>query len=155
VQLEKELAVMLQYIKLEENAVPENLQMNIDMKGQIAGKYITPLILLSLVEAGFEYFLEKRPIKFSSKLFIDIEKDQLSLRLLYESPDDQSLESIFSLDEKFQGIRKQLNNLYEDNNMLGIESNPGHIVIVLKNLPLHNKSLEKELQTIKYSYENV
>ncbi len=155
VQLEKELAVMTEYIKLEENAIAEKLQMHIEIRGEIAGKHITPLILLSLVEASFEYFLEKQPIRFSSKLFIDIEKDQLSLRMLYESPDDQSLESIFSLDEKFQGIRKQLNNLYEDNHMLVIESNPGRIIIVLKNLPLHNKASEEELQTTTNSYENV
>lgn len=155
VQLEKELAVMMEYIKLEENAVPENLQMNIDINGQIAGKYITPLILLSLIEASFEYFLEKRPIKFSSKLFIEIGKDQLNLRLVYKSPDDQSLESIFSLDEKFQGVRKQVNNLYQDNYRLLVESKPGRILIALKDLPLHNKSKEEELQTIPYSHENV
>ncbi len=155
VQLEKELAVMTEYIKLEENAVAENLQMNIEIKGEIAGKHITPLILLSLVEASFEYFLGKQPIKFSSKLFIDIEKSQLSLRMVYESPDDQSLESIFTLDEKFQGIRKQLNNLYQDNHRLVIESNPGHIIIVLKNLPLHNKLSEEGLRTTTNTYENV
>lgn len=156
VPLDKELAIIAEYINLEENSVAEHLQMHVEINGEIANKQIAPLILLSVIEASFEYFLEKQPTKFSSKLFIDIEKNQLSLRMVYENMIDQSLESIFTLDEKFQGVRKQLNNLYPGNHQFIIESNPGHIIIVLKNIPLHNyKDSKEELQTTGNSYENV
>lgn len=156
VPLDKELAIVTEYINLEENAIAEGLQMNIEINGEIAAKHIAPLILLSVIEASFEYFLEKQPTKFSSNLFIDIDKNQLSLRMVYENVIDQSLESIFTLDEKFQGVRKQLNNLYPGNHQFIIESNPGHIIIFLKNIPLHNyKELKEGLQTTGNSYENV
>ncbi len=155
VPLDKELAIVTEYINLEENAIVESLQMNIEINGEIAGKHIAPLILLSLVEASFEYFLKKQPAKFYSRLLIDIEQEKLSVRMVYESRDDQALESIFTLDEKFKGIRKQLNNLYPGNHQFIIESNPGHIIIVLKNLPLHNKASEQKLQTSINSYDNV
>ena len=142
VTLEKELSVIVDYIALEENNLIDDLQMNITVKGDISGKYITPLILLSIVEAGFEFFpeVEQRQL---SKLFIDVKGNLLDLHIIYNTAIDHSIE-LFRLSEKFEGIRKQLNNLYPDAHEFSIESQAGNITILLKSLPLYIPELIKE-----------
>ena len=128
--------------------------MDITIRGDICGKYITPLILLSIVEAGFEFFPEVEQ-RHLSKLFIDVKGDLLDLHIIYNTAIDHSIE-LFSLSEKFEGIRKQLNNLYPDRHEFSIESHAGNITILLKSLPLYIPELIKEeIQTTSDIYENI
>ena len=63
VLLEKELGIVTDYLALEENSSAENLQIETCISGEVDGKYIAPLILLSIVETSFEYYIEnwKKP----------------------------------------------------------------------------------------------
>jgi hypothetical protein len=156
IELEKELGIVTDYIALEEDATMENLKMEISINGAISGKYITPLILLSIVESAFEYFLEKNQTNSSSKLFIDIYDSRLDARMIYYCNDENFLESVFKLNEKFEGIRRQLKNFYADKHEFITEVNPGAIMIFLKGLPLlSSKPTDEHLQAASYSYENV
>jgi sensor histidine kinase YesM len=155
VLLEKELGIVTDYLALEENSSLENLQIDTGISGDVAGKYIAPLILLSIVETSFEYFIEKQEA-FSVKLFIETEDDQLDFRIAYTILNYTSHE-LYDLNEKFAGVRKQLQNLYPDNHDFRIESTAGNINILLQQIPLrNNKSIRKELSAkSKAIYENV
>ncbi len=155
VLLEKELGIVTDYLALEENSSLENLQIDTGISGDVAGKYIAPLILLSIVETSFEYFIEKQEA-FSVKLFIETEDDQLDFRIAYTILNYTSHE-LYDLNEKFAGVRKQLQNLYPDNHDFRIESTAGNINILLQQIPLrNNKSLREELSAkSKGIYENV
>ena len=154
VTLEKELAVIADYIALEENTLIDKLQMNITVKGDVSGKYIPPLILLSIVEAGSEFFpdVDRRQL---SKLCIDVDGELLHLSIAYNTAVDYSVD-LFRVSEKFEGIRKQLNNLYPDNHEFIIESQAGKITIHLKRLPLHiPKLMKEEIQLTSDTYESI
>ena len=155
VLLEKELGIVTDYLALEENSADENLQIDTGISGDVAGKYIAPLILLSIVETSFEYFIEKQEA-FSVKIFIETEDDQLDFRIAYTILNYTSHE-LYDLNEKFAGVRKQLQNFYPGNHDLRIESTAGNITILLQQIPLRtDKHIQKELSaTSKGIYENV
>ncbi|HEY5409081.1 MAG TPA: histidine kinase [Ginsengibacter sp.] len=154
VTLEKELAVINDYISLEENSINENLKMIASANGDVTGKYIVPLILLSIIQTSFEFFPEGEQGVFS-KLFIDVRNHQLDLVMIYNTANDHTVE-LLKLCEKFEDIRKQLKNLYPDNHEFAIESRAGAITISLKNLPLHTPELtDQAFQTTSNTYENV
>ena len=154
VLLEKELGIVTDYLALEENSSSENLQIDTGISGEVAGKYVAPLILLSIVETSFEYFIEKQEA-FSVKLFIETEDDQLDFRIAYTILNYTSHE-LYDLNEKFAGVRKQLQNLYPGNYDFKIESTAGNITILLQ-IPLRtDKPIQEELRpTSKAIYENV
>lgn len=155
VRLEKELNIINDYIKLEENAIAGSFAMNIVIKGEAEGKFIAPLLLLSVVETAFEYFVEKELKEFTTLLNIDIKKDKLDLEIEYITFDNQFFDP-FILNEKFDSIKKQLINLYSYSHHFNIESIPGKVTILLKNIPLHIPQLANEaLQTTNDNYENV
>ncbi len=155
VMLEKELGIIKDYTTLEENTVGGNLPINIKITGDTGGKYITPLILLSVVETGFEYFLEKAEQEFALMLDIEIAEAHLNLLLEYTSFNNNFFEP-FDLNEKFSGTRRQLHNLYPGSYQFNIESIPGKVSILLKNLPVHFLPSPPEvLQTLSDTYESV
>ena len=155
VLLEKELGIVADYLALEENSFDDNLQIETSISGDVKGKYLAPLILLTIVELSFEYFIEKKK-EFSTKLFIDIENDQMDFRVAYKILHNDSTE-LYELNEKFGGISKQLQNFYQGNHDFRIESTLGITTIILQKIPLLNdRSIRQEL--IKPSnavYENV
>lgn len=156
VPLEKELGIVKDYIALEENTTGENLQTNIMITGEVAGKYVTPLILLSIVEAGYEYFLTIPSQQSFSELMIDIKGDELDFSLTYKNLSGHFVESVFELNKKFEGINKQLSNLHQGHQMVVIESIPEKVTIVLKNLSLHiSQLLPGKLEITRSTYENV
>ena len=154
VTLEKELAVITDYISLEENSINENLKMIASTNGDVTGKYIVPLILLSIIQTSFEFFPEGQQGAFS-KLFIDVRNRQLDLMMIYNTANDHAVD-LLRLSEKFEDIRKQLKNLYPSNHEFAIESRTGAITIFLKNLPLYIPELtDQTIQITSNTYENV
>ncbi|MGH2564033.1 MAG: histidine kinase [Ginsengibacter sp.] len=127
VTLEKELAVINDYISLEENSINENLKMITSTNGDVRGKYIVPLILLSIIQTSFEFFPEGKQGAFS-KFFIDVRNDRLDLVIIYKTANDHVVD-LLKLSEKFGDIRKQLKNLYPANHDFSIESMAGAITI--------------------------
>ena len=154
VTLEKELAVIIDYISLEENSFNENLKMIVSTNGDVTEKYVVPLILLSIIQTSFEFFPEGEQGAFS-KLFIDVRNHHLDLIVIYNTANDQSVD-LLRLSEKFEDIRKQLKNLYPSNHEFAIESRAGVITVFLKNLPLYTPELAHQtIQTASNTYENV
>ncbi len=154
IALEKELTVIADYISLEKNNIAENLKMIASTNGDSTGKYVVPLILLSVIQTSFEFFPEDEQGVFS-KLCVDVRNDELDLVIIYDTGADQSVD-LLGLSEKFEDIRKQLKNLYSAKHEFVIESRAGSITIFLKNLPLYIPELEhQEVQTNSNAYENV
>ena len=153
VLLEKELSTVSDYLALEENSNAEDLQIDTGISGDVAGKYIAPLILLSIVETSFEYFIEKQEV-FSVKLFIETEGNKLDLSIAYLNLNYTSRE-LYDLNEKFAGVRKQLQNSYPGNHDFKIECTAGNITIHLQRIPLRTDNHEEFTATPKATYENV
>jgi len=154
VLLEKELRVISDYLALEENSSDEHFQVETSISGDLAGRYFTPLILLSIVETSFEYFIEKQE-DFSLKLFIEVADNLLDFRVSFNMINYNSSEP-YELNEKLTGIRKQLLNLYKGNHEFIIEKTYGNTNILLKQIPLRIDRLipEELITTSNVNYEN-
>lgn len=156
IPLEKELDIVGDYLALEEKGSDENLKVEIHISGEPSGKYIPPLILLSIVETGLEYFLEKQQKEITIQIVVEILGDELNFRIDINSVNDHS-HNQFGLNEKLINIRKQLHNLYPVDHQFTTEYEPGNTTILLLQLPLHgDKPLQQELTAASsVSYESV
>ena len=153
VTLEKELAVITDYISLEKNSISEEFTTTATISGHVSGKLIVPLILLSIIQTSFEFFPEGEQCIFS-KLFIDVRNLELDMTIIYHNANDHVID-LLRLSEKFDDIRKQLKNLYPDKHEFAIESRSGAITILLKNFTLHQVELTSQsIQTTSNTYEN-
>jgi two-component system, LytTR family, sensor kinase len=155
VLLGKELGIVTDYLALEENSTAENLQIDTSISGEVAGKYIAPLILLSIVETSFEYFIGKQE-EFSLKLFIEVKDNLLDFRIGYTILNYNSHE-LYDLNENLTGVRKQLQNLYPGKHDFRIESTSGNTTIFLQQVPLrYDEPAHEELKAAPdIIYENV
>jgi sensor histidine kinase YesM len=153
VLLEKELAIIKDYLALEENSLGENLRIETTISGDVAGKYIPPLILMTIVEISFEYFMEKQE-EFSVKIFVEAQDDQLDFSIAYNIINYNSHE-LYDLNEKMTGIRKQLQNLYPGHHDFRVETTRGTTEVLLKQIPLMNaKPIKEDLKELNVIYEN-
>lgn len=155
ISLEKELSIVNDYLTLEGKGSDEELQIEIRTSGETSGKYITPLILLSIVETSLEYFIEKKN-KISIEILVNLRDNELDFSIDLNTYNEDSPNQL-ELNEKLTGIRKQLHSAYQDNHKFTIESYQGKTNILLQKLPLHREmALHQELTpATRLSYENV
>jgi LytS/YehU family sensor histidine kinase len=136
VELEKELEIISDYINLEEKSFDAKLLLKTEFPKNTNGTFISPCILLSLVETSFEYFLETGQQEPLLALTIGVNDNTLNYQMSFSKP-------AVSADlpkEKFINIQKQLLNQYQGLHQLKISSENDKISIDLK-LPLYSADL--------------
>lgn len=136
VELEKELEIIRGYINLEEKSFNGKLLLKAEFPKNTSDAYITPCILLSLVENSFEYFLETGQQEPLLALTIGVSEKTLHYQMSFSKP----TVSADLPNEKFINIQKQLLNQYPDLHQLKITSKNDKISIDLK-LPLYSADL--------------
>ncbi len=141
--LEKELEVIKSYIDLEKKSSKDRLATKIDIAGtDTAGKYISPLLLLSVVENCFDFFLKENDNNPSLELKVTVQRNQLDYRLIC----NRFLERYFDPAEvkiKFTDLEKQLQNLYPDLHQFEVFADEESITIML-DLPVYDNSVIDE-----------
>ncbi len=131
VLLEKELEIIQNYIELEKKSAEGKLTGYIDITGNISGRYISPLILLFVVEKCFECFLIDNHTHTSFALTTSVKDNQLNYQLQCGTFSDTPIE-IDAVNVKFLPIQKQLENLYSGKHQLRIETDKEGIIIDLQ-----------------------
>ncbi|MGH2563675.1 MAG: sensor histidine kinase, partial [Ginsengibacter sp.] len=112
VLLEKELEVINSYVDLEKKSSKDRLATEINISGKNAsGKYISPLLLLSVVENCFDFFLKDNETDSSLELAVTVEDNRLDYHLsctgFLDAQNDPG-----EVKSKFVDIERQLQNLY-------------------------------------------
>jgi len=132
VELEKELEIIRAYINLEEKSLEGKLLLKTEFPKSTNGVFISPCILLSLVESSFEYFLETKQQEPVLTMITGVNGSTLDYQMTFSRP----AESDQLPDEKLHSIQRQLLNQYGKLHQLTISSENNGVSINLK-LPLY------------------
>jgi sensor histidine kinase YesM len=79
--LEKEILCIQNYLELERMRHGELLEINMDITGDIRGKKIAPILLLSFVENAFKHGVNKNIVKVKLDVSFKIENNFLYFRI--------------------------------------------------------------------------
>jgi LytS/YehU family sensor histidine kinase len=115
VPLDKELAMMKEYMFMERIRFGKNMEMEIDMKGNFGNKTIPPLLLLPFIENSFGQ-CNKYAEQSWINLELSIEDNMLTMKLM-NGVDIDKTEPV-SLSDEIINVQKRLQLLYPANHEL-------------------------------------
>jgi hypothetical protein len=130
VLLEKEIDVIRLYMDLQNCNYPESLLTRLNISTEGADLYVVPLILLSFLEAGFEYLTMKEHSNKSMTVSIKTSEESLLFNLSCTEEDGQ--EDNRSHMPSLSDIQRRLENLYPDKHQLLLKSNNKELQIALQ-----------------------
>lgn len=139
VPLEKEMEIIQHYIHLEKKGFKEPALFKAEFEGNSKGKFIIPLLLLSIVESSFEYFYETGQEDPSLTLHIRVTEDVLYFQLFFSKPANEPAGNIIQ-DKKTISLNQQLQNQYAGQYQLEVNTDNESISINLS-LPLYSTDL--------------
>jgi sensor histidine kinase YesM len=133
VPLEKEIAMMKEYMQLEKIRHNDEPEMEVNIKGDLNGQMIAPFLLLPFIENSFKH-CNQMTEQFWINLDIRIEGNQFTMKLtngISEEIDDQSIAAANGL----SNVQKRLTLLYPGNHELKMTMEQ-EMYIVLLNIRL-------------------
>ncbi len=147
VPLEKEIAMMKEYMQLEKIRHNDQPEMEVNIKGNLNGQMIAPFLLLPFIENSFKHCVHMTE-QFWINLDIRIEETRFSMKLtngMSEQVSDQSLPATNGL----ANVQKRLTLLYPDKHELKMTSEQ-EMFIVFLNIHLTDLAINafEEEQTI-------
>jgi len=131
VSLEKELALVEEYIGLEKTGNLDSLKVMVRMSGDLSGERIAPFIILPLVENGFRQLACMDMPDKSMDLEMRVADGHLQMRLGWSKPIDSST-LMNGNTVSLQHIGKRLNLLYPESHELRVTITSEQFIINLK-----------------------
>jgi two-component system, LytTR family, sensor histidine kinase AlgZ len=129
VLLEKEIVVMLDYIELEKARYGDNIDISLNIEGDIKDKYIAPLLLLPFLENAFKHGTSDQLEK--PWLSMDIVVKQYSLHCkIANSKNDHVPLSTSGIG--IENVRKRLQFIYPDRHELKTSDEGDFFVVSLR-----------------------
>ncbi|APY11543.1 sensor histidine kinase [Seonamhaeicola sp. S2-3] len=115
--LEKEILCVQNYLDLERIRHSKSLEVEVSITGDIQGKKIAPIILLSLVENAFKHGVNKNIGNIKILISFKIEEDFLYFSVLNPMPSiiNQNLSNNYSGGIGLKNVRKRLSLGYSEN----------------------------------------
>ena len=153
VSLEKEIAMMKEYMQLEKIRHNDELEMEINIKGDLNGQVIAPFLLLPFIENSFKHCGQMTE-QFWINLDIRIEGKNFSMKLANgrsEKIDEQPMVAA----NDFANVQKRLAFLYPDNHELKMTMEQ-EMCIVFLNIRLDDALIaidEKEINSSVINYK--
>lgn len=153
VPLEKEIAMMKEYMQLENLRHNDELEMEVNVKGDLSGRTIAPFLLLPFIENSFKHSSQMTE-QFWINMDIRTEGDHFSMKLangMFEKNQDHNSFATNGL----ANVRKRLTLLYPGNHELKMTSEQ-EMFIVFLNIRLNGmgENSSEEEETISLISEN-
>ncbi len=128
VRLNKEIEIIEDYLKLENESHGNKLDIKVRRLGEIGEKQIVPLVLLPLVESCFEHS-SARPKK-GAGIFLDFDVSGLALRVTLKCNNLPTFsQEVFQKSIRIKNVKQRLNSYYMGKHQLEIvEDNQNYIV---------------------------
>ena len=130
VPLEKEIAMMKEYMQLEKIRHNDELEMEVNIKGDLNGQMIAPFLLLPFIENSFKHCGQMTE-PFWINLDIRMERKHFTMKLtngISEKEIDQSLEPANVL----ANVQKRLTLIYPGRHELKMTSEQEMFIVFLK-----------------------
>jgi LytS/YehU family sensor histidine kinase len=140
VNLSKEIMMLKEYISLEEIRQGEKLEMTLQIKGNINGQMISPLLLLPFIDNSFSYTNDKMVEQAWVNLEIIIEENNLSMKLINGMPVYVG-EDVQQNEQQLANVQKRLELLYPGKYELKINAKQEMLVVQL-NLNLQEEATD-------------
>ncbi|HEX6849068.1 MAG TPA: histidine kinase [Chitinophagaceae bacterium] len=148
VPLEKEVHVMKEYMQLEKIRHNDEPEMEVNIKGELSGKYIAPFLLLPFIENSFKHCIQMTEQAWIN-MDIRIEDDDFSMKLT-----NGVAETFREHSYNYKGlvnVQKRLDLLYPETHELKITLEQ-EMLIVLLHIKL-DKVLANTIENGTYSFE--
>ena len=145
VKLEKEIGMIKEYMALEKIRQGERLEMTCQIKGNLNGHLISPLLLLPFIDNSCSYSSNEMVEQAWVNLDITIEDNNLSMRLINGMPVRITGEEK-NEEQSFTNVQKRLHLLYPGRHELRINTEQ-ELLIVQLNLNLEEAAPEEQTNT--------
>lgn len=137
ISLEKELKVIEQYIKLQNLRSDESSQIFMEIKGDVGGYKIAPLIFLPFIENSFKHGLKGGNEKSFVNIMVEVGADRLIFLIINSKGKSSEPEKEYSSGIGINNVRKRLDLLYPGRHLLKITKNEDTFEVFLE-LKLNN-----------------
>lgn len=132
VPLEKELACLRDFIRLQELQMESRGKVEYVAKGETSGKMIAPLLLIPFVENSFKHSLSSQAEGIFIEIKVDIQEDQLNFQCVNSylhsgAGTDRFVTSGIGL----ENVKRRLELLYAGRHKLDIQPEEGRYVVNL------------------------
>ncbi|WP_298779652.1 sensor histidine kinase [uncultured Polaribacter sp.] len=118
VSLEKELNYIKDFIELQKLRIGKQIDLKTNIKGNTAGKYISPIILINFIENAFKYGVSQEKV---SSIVIDITIKNFMLTLFVKNDIVFNKETLkFITEEGVKNTKKRLQISYKNKHLLKI-----------------------------------
>lgn len=137
VSIEKEIAMMKEYMQLEKIRYNDEPEIQVNIKGELSGKRIAPFLLMPFIENSFKHCGQMKE-RFWINMDIRMEGENFSMKLtngVAENFPDQSVLNTNGL----ANVQKRLSLLYPGNHELKIATEQ-EMFIVFLNIPLSDNA---------------
>jgi sensor histidine kinase YesM len=141
VKLEKEIGLIKEYMALEKIRQGERLELTFQIKGNLNGQLISPLLLLPFIDNSFSYCDNKAMEHAWVNLDITIEEDRLFMKLINGTPAGTQ-DDIQNNEQALANVQKRLQLLYPGRHELRINTGQELLMIYL-NLNLEETAQEE------------
>ncbi len=131
VLLKKEMEMLYNYTELERLRRPD-AEIRFTTGGDTERYYITPLLLLPLVENAFKYGLNSVAKNGFVRIGMDVRNDTLVFTVENNLPPVQNSEAYHSFGIGIENVNRRLQMLYEKKYRLNIQDNPGSFFVHLQ-----------------------
>ena len=152
VPLEKELKMIRDYMGLEKVRYGEQMDMQIDIRGDYTNKMISPLLLIPFVENSFKHGTSKMLSRPWVNLNIIVEDDIFYFMLTNSKPEEYYNPST-NKGIGLTNVQKRLQILYPGYHELKMTEEPEHFTVLLE-IDLHS-SEEKPTKLNKKTHREV
>jgi sensor histidine kinase YesM len=135
VSLEKEMAMMKEYMQLEKIRHDDKPEMEVNIKGDLNGKLIAPFLLLPFIENSFKYCGQMTE-QFWINMDISMEGNSFSMKLANGAPLENNSDELLSANS-LANVQKRLTLLYPQQHELRF-SREQEMLIVFLNIQLED-----------------
>jgi histidine kinase len=152
VLLEKEIGVMKNYIDLEKERYGDNLDISLNIEGEISDRFIAPLIILPFLENAFKHGTAEQIDKPWMSIDIAVKGDKLKCKVVNSK---NAVGPIYKHGVGIDNIKKRLDLLYPHKHQLRF-SDEGEFFVVSLALTLNTPmAVARPIQTIPSPSENL
>jgi len=145
VPLEKEIAMMKEYMELERIRLNENLEMETNIKGNLAGHQIAPFLLLPFIENSFQY-CSLVTEQLWMNMDITVSDNLFSMKLTNGLPEKMEGGTFLST-AAFTNVQKRLALLYPDRHELKTTSEQEMFIVIL-NIRLDDELINSNTEEV-------
>jgi LytS/YehU family sensor histidine kinase len=138
VPLEKEIAMMKEYMQLENIRHNDELEIEVNVKGDLAGKTIAPFLLLPFIENSFKHSSQMTE-QFWINMDIRTEGKHFTMKLTNGIPENMSGQPVMAANG-LANVQKRLSLLYPGKHELKMTMEQ-EMYIVLLNISLDDSMM--------------